>query len=187
MPTKPIGPASETAAPVASDALMNASRCVRATSTPRAAAASAPRLSRFSDDGSSANIANAIDDQRQRGEDRLEAADVEVAHQPARGAIDLREVGEVLHEHDQRREERVERHAGQQQHRRRHRAVRAWSPASRRWRRRRSRRRGWPAAPARAARSAASRRSMIASIAPSDAPAETPSVNGVASGLRSIA
>ena len=28
---------------------------------------------------------------------------------------------------------------------------------------------------------------MIASIAPSDAPAETPSVNGVASGLRSIA
>jgi hypothetical protein len=28
---------------------------------------------------------------------------------------------------------------------------------------------------------------MITSIAPSDAPADTPSVNGVASGLRSIA
>ena len=108
---------------VASDALTNASRCVRPTSTPRADAASAPTLSRFSDEGSHAKIANAISDHRQRGHDRLEAADVEVAHQPARGAIDLREVGDVLHEQDQRREERVQRHAGQQQHRRRHRAV----------------------------------------------------------------
>ena len=38
MPTKPIGPPIETAAPVASDALRNAMRCMRTTSTPRAAA-----------------------------------------------------------------------------------------------------------------------------------------------------
>ena len=42
MPMKPIGPASETAALVASDALKNASRCARTTSTPRVAAASGP-------------------------------------------------------------------------------------------------------------------------------------------------
>ena len=42
MPTKPIGPASDTAALVASEALTNASRCVRPTSTPRVAARSAP-------------------------------------------------------------------------------------------------------------------------------------------------
>ena len=53
MPMKPIGPASDTAAAVASDALRNAMRCERATSTPRVAAASAPTLSRFSEDGSS--------------------------------------------------------------------------------------------------------------------------------------
>ncbi len=40
MPMKPIGPPSETAAPVASEAEKNASRCTRSTSTPRAAAAS---------------------------------------------------------------------------------------------------------------------------------------------------
>jgi hypothetical protein len=61
------------------------------------------------------------DHQRHRGNDGLEAPDVEVSHQPAGRPIGLCEVGDVLHEHDQRGEERVERHTGEQQHRRRHR------------------------------------------------------------------
>ena len=43
------------------------------------------------------------------------------------------------------------------------------------------------AAPARLAAGSRAMPATIASMAPSDAPAETPSVNGVASGLRSIA
>jgi len=38
MPMKPMGPPSDTAAPVAIDALKNATRCTRSTSTPRDAA-----------------------------------------------------------------------------------------------------------------------------------------------------
>ena len=38
MPTNATGPASDTAAPVASDALIRATRSLRRTSTPRAAA-----------------------------------------------------------------------------------------------------------------------------------------------------
>ena len=37
MPTKPMGPPTETAAPVASDAAKNATRCARSTFTPRVA------------------------------------------------------------------------------------------------------------------------------------------------------
>ena len=59
MPTKPIGPPSETAAPVASEALRNAMRCVFRTSTPRAAALSGPRFSKFSERGSHAKAAPA--------------------------------------------------------------------------------------------------------------------------------
>ena len=47
------------AAPVAIDALKNATRCTRSTSTPREAAASVSRLRRFSGLGSQANATNA--------------------------------------------------------------------------------------------------------------------------------
>ena len=59
MPTNPTGPPSETAAPVASDALRNAQRCARTTSTPRLAATSSPIVSRFSALGRTANTAKA--------------------------------------------------------------------------------------------------------------------------------
>ena len=59
IPTKPIGPPTETAAPVASDALKNAARCARVTLTPRVSALSVPRLSRFSGRASHAKTANA--------------------------------------------------------------------------------------------------------------------------------
>ena len=55
IPTNPIGPPRETAAPVAKDALRNAMRCVFVTSTPRVAALSVPTLKRLSDLGSHAN------------------------------------------------------------------------------------------------------------------------------------
>ena len=55
-------------------------------------------------------------DERQGGNDRAVVTDVEITHQPTDGPERLREVGHVLHEQDQGREERVERHAGQQQH-----------------------------------------------------------------------
>ena len=60
MPINPIGPPSETAAPVATDALKNATCCTRTTFTPRVAAASASRLSRFNDRGSHTNAALAM-------------------------------------------------------------------------------------------------------------------------------
>jgi hypothetical protein len=44
------------------------------------------------------------------------AGNVEVSHQPAQRPHRLGEVREVLHEQDERREERVQRHASQQQH-----------------------------------------------------------------------
>ena len=56
------------------------------------------------------------EDERQRRDDRAVARHVEVAHQPADGAERFGEVGQVLHEQDQRREERVQRDAGEQQH-----------------------------------------------------------------------
>ena len=182
MPTKPIGPPTDTAAPVASDPLKNATRCARSTSTPARAAASAPRLSRFSGRASQANAANADDDERQRRDERRVACDVEVAHQPAHRAKRLGEIAEVLHEQNQRREKRVQRHARQQQHRRRQPALprvrqRIHDAAPRAARRRGS--------PRRRRRTASRAPKVIAIIAPSDAPAATPSVNGVASGLRS--
>ena len=61
MPTKPTGPASDTAAPVASDALTSAMRSNRSTLTPRAAADSAPTLMRSSTRGSDAMPAMASD------------------------------------------------------------------------------------------------------------------------------
>jgi hypothetical protein len=52
MPTNGIGPPSETADPVSSDALTSATRSARRTSTPRDSAASAPMLTRSSSRGS---------------------------------------------------------------------------------------------------------------------------------------
>ena len=55
--------------------------------------------------------------------ERPVAADVEIADEPAQHAIGLGEVRQVLHEEDQRREERVQRDAGEQQHVRREAAL----------------------------------------------------------------
>ena len=74
------------------------------------------------------------DDERQGRDDRTVAADVQIAHQPAHRAERLREIAEVLDEQDQRREERVQRDAGQQQHVGGQTAPSATRPASRRWR-----------------------------------------------------
>ena len=115
MPMKPTGPPTDTAAPVASEALTNATRCARTTSRPRDSAASVPRLSRLSGRASHANAANDDENERQGRDERGVAADVEVAHQPAQDPERLGEVREVLHEQDQRGEERVHRHARQQQ------------------------------------------------------------------------
>ena len=187
MPMKPTGPPSETAAPVASDALRNARRCVRCTSTPRLAALSSLIDSRFIRRGSTAKARERQRDGRQRRDERRVAADVEIAHQPADRAKRLREVRQELHEQNQRREERVQRDAGEQQHVGRQAAMpRAREPVDD----------GDGAKRAGEARDGHRRESgdarttdpnVSASIAPSAAPAETPSVNGVASGLRSSA
>ena len=58
-------------------------------------------------------------------------------------------------------------------------------PADRRRRRRAASRRSWPAAAAECRPRPSAGAKVIASIAPRAAPADTPSVNGVASGLRS--
>ena len=115
MPMKPTGPPTETAAPVASEALKNATRCARTTSRPRdlgGVGAEAQQVERTRQPGEGRER---HDDQRQRRDQRAVAADVEVAHQPAQDPERLGEVREVLDEQDQRREERVHRHAGQQQ------------------------------------------------------------------------
>ena len=57
MPTNGTGPPSDTAAPVESDALTRATRSARRTSTPRAAAASVPRLIKSRTRGSDATNA----------------------------------------------------------------------------------------------------------------------------------
>ena len=116
MPMKPTGPPSDTAAPVASDALRNASRCVRWTSTPRLAALSSLIDSRFILRGSTAKAPNDRAIGGTAADKRRIAADVEIAHQPANRAKRLREVGQKLHEENQRGEERIQRHAGEQQH-----------------------------------------------------------------------
>src|SRR3954471_8594175 len=59
IPTNDTGPASDTAAPVASDALTSATRSDAATFTPRAAADSLPTLIRSSTRGNSANPTHA--------------------------------------------------------------------------------------------------------------------------------
>ena len=59
MPTNPIGPPIETAAPVASDALKNAARCAFATSSPRDSALSGQSDSRLSGRASQAKTPNA--------------------------------------------------------------------------------------------------------------------------------
>ena len=185
MPTNPIGPPTETAAPVASEALKNATRCARATSRPRDSALSGPSESRFSGRASQANATNATTDERQRREERLIAADVEIAHQPAQRPVGVGEAREVLDEQDHRREERVHRHAGEQQDGRR-------QPAMPRLRQRVDDADGGQRAGERgqrhrrdADRTPSDQLNVMASIAPSAAPADTPSVNGVASGLRS--
>ena len=185
MPMKPIGPPTETAAPVASDALKNARRCALVTREAArfgAVGAQAEQVQRPRQPGKDGER---HEQQRQRREDRLIAADVEVAHQPAQRPVGVGEVGEVLHAEDQRGEERVERHAGEQQDVGREAAML-------RARQRVDDRRPRTAAPAKPAAGTAEIPAMpsvqlkvIASIAPSAAPDETPSVNGVASGLRS--
>ena len=115
MPMNPTGPPTDTAAPVASDALTNATRCARTTSRPRVlggVGAEAEQVQRTRQPG---ERGERHDDERQRRDQRAVAADVEIAHQPAQDPERLGEVREVLHEQDQRREERVHRHAGQQQ------------------------------------------------------------------------
>ena len=70
MPTKPIGPPIETAAPVASEALKNATRCARATIQPArlgAVGAEAQQIQRPRQPG---EAANATSIERQRREDR---------------------------------------------------------------------------------------------------------------------
>ena len=59
MPTNPIGPASETATPVASDDAKNARRCTPTTGTPRDPACSAPSASALRLRGSHAKAAAA--------------------------------------------------------------------------------------------------------------------------------
>ena len=165
MPTKPMGPPTETAAPVASEAAKNATRCARTTLTPRVPAASALMLSRFSGRASQANPAKATSTSGSAASDRAVAGDVEIAHEPPQGAKRLREVAEVLHEQNERREERVERDAREQQHRRRHPAMlRRW-PARRRRARRGARRAGSPSATPPTAQPAPN---VMAIIAPSD-------------------
>ena len=181
MPTKPIGPPTETAAPVASEAAeeRDALRAhdVHAART-RGLRADAEQVQRPRQPG---EPANATSDQRQRASNRRVAGDVEIAHQPPQRAERLREVAEVLHEQDERREERVQRHARQQQHGRRDSAMlRRGQRVDDEHGEKRAKQAGrgdaadrpaWP--------------NVIAIIAPSEAPAETPSVYGVASGLRS--
>ena len=116
MPMKPIGPPSETAAPVASEALRNASRCARHDVHAlgrRGLGADAQQVQRARQHR---EHREGDDDERQRGDDREVVGHVEPAHHPADGAQRLGEVREVLHEQDQRREERVQRDAGEQQH-----------------------------------------------------------------------
>ena len=57
------------------------------------------------------------DEHRQDGQDRFVARDVEHSHQPPHGAERVGEVGQVLGEHRQRREERRHRHAREEQDR----------------------------------------------------------------------
>ena len=133
MPTKPIGPPSDTAAPVASDALKNASaaRARRRRRGRRPRPRRGQQVERARQHGEDRERG---DEQRQRRHERAVAADVEIAHQPAHRAERLREVGQVLDEENQRREERVQRDARQQQHVGRETAAAAPRPASRRWR-----------------------------------------------------
>ena len=115
MPMKPTGPPTETAAPVASDALKKATRCARddvEAARFGGVGAEAQQVQRPRQPGEGRERQ---DDQRQRRDERRVAADVEVAHQPAQDPERVREVGEVLDEQDQRREERVHRDARQQQ------------------------------------------------------------------------
>ena len=62
-------------------------------------------------------------EQRQRAENRRVAADVERSHQPAHRPERVGEARQVLHEQHERREERVQRDAGEQQARGRHAAA----------------------------------------------------------------
>ena len=86
MPTKPIGPPTETAAPVASDAVKNATRWASSTLTPREPAASAPSVSRLSGRASQANPRNATTTSGSAATIGRVAGDVEIAHEPAQGA-----------------------------------------------------------------------------------------------------
>ena len=113
MPMNPTGPPTETAAPVASDALTNAATLRRDHVHPARFSAFVAEAQQIQWSGQPRKRRERDNDQGQRRHDRLIAADVEVAHQPAQDAKRLREVREVLHEQDQRREERVHRDAGQ--------------------------------------------------------------------------
>ena len=71
MPMKPIGPPSDTAAPVASEALRNASRCARHDlHALRGRGFSSPTLNRFKRPRQDGERAKRDNDERQRGDDR---------------------------------------------------------------------------------------------------------------------
>ena len=114
-PMKPTGPASETAAPVASDALGQR----------KTLGGDHVHAARGRGVGAEADEIERARQRRQqhecdhhdgkRGHDRHIAADVERAHQPAHGPKGVGEIGQVLREQDQRLEEGRHRDAGQQQ------------------------------------------------------------------------
>ena len=186
MPMKPIGPADRhRRAGRQRRAEEGGALRARRRSRPCVSALSTPRLSRLSGRASQANTANDTQHQRQRRDERLVAADVEVAHQPAqrsgRSRRSRRSTGRTGSAPRRTRSSSRRRAAARWSRSRR--AARA--RARRRCRRPRASRRSWrPARPGCRAH-ANDQPNVIASIAPSAAPAETPSVNGVASGLRS--
>ena len=106
MPTNDTGPASDTAAPVASDALTSAIRSVRSTSTPRAAADSLPTLMQIEHARQRREARPRDRHRHQRRDDGRVGGDVERSHQPAHVAERLGEVRQVLHERDHRRQQR---------------------------------------------------------------------------------
>src|SRR5688572_5735634 len=181
IPMKPIGPASETAALVASDPLMKASRWALVTSTPRAAAASRPRLSRFSDDGRNANIPKAI---ATSGSADMTGPNPPTSRSPmSHRAARYTCAKSAMYWTNMISAEKNELSVTPASSStdvdiaRRYGVASQYTMADAR------------AAPARLASgtgengpTAAAAPKMIASMAPSDAPAETPSVNGVASG-----
>ncbi len=122
-PTKPIGPQTATTAPTISDTAKNSSSFVWLTSTPRLEANSSPVREQVQ------LVRQVPDDQAAGGNQRHDVqhvveADhaVQPAHHPAEHAVGAGEVADVLEKEDQAGEEEAHGHAGQQ-HRGRRRAL----------------------------------------------------------------